>query len=137
MKKTLLLLSFILLVLLLMSGFFWLYEVRYFVGRATTLESQYSLENSYVFLSPLRAKADGQEKIRLTVFILNNRGLGVAGKRVELDNDPDLKILAIKGISDEVGRAIFDISSNKTGEYYLTIRTEGKEFNQKAHLSFY
>jgi hypothetical protein len=75
MKKYLLFISIFLVILLLFSGFFWLYEAKFFVGRASLTSASFSVENSYIFLTPLRAKAD-TKKIRLTVFVLNNQGLG-------------------------------------------------------------
>ncbi len=137
MKKTLLFLSFLLFILLLLSSFFWLYEAKSFVGRASTFQNAFSLENSYVFLSPLRAKADGEEKIRLTVFVLNDQGLGSQGKKVMLGSSKDLNIGVIQGITDAFGKAVFDISSQKVGERFIKVLIEGKELPQEPQLSFY
>ena len=137
MKKTLLFLSFLLVILLVFSSFFWLYEAKYLVGRASTIQSAFSLDNSYVFISPLRAKGDGQEKIRLTVFVLSSQGLGVQGKRVFPASSPSLTIEAVQGLTDEYGKAVFDITSTKQGEYYLDILIEGQKLKQQAHLLYY
>ncbi len=137
MKKTLLFLSFLLVILLIFSSFFWLYEAKYLVGRASTIQSSFSLDNSYVFISPLRAKADGQEKIRLTVFVLNSQGLGVQGKKVVPSTVSSLSIETVQGLTDEYGKAVFDITSTSPGEYYLDILIEGKKLAQQAHLSYY
>lgn len=120
-----------------MTSFFWLYEAKFFVGRASTFRNTFSLENSYVFLSPLRAKADNEEKIRLTVFVLNDQGLGVQGKNVAINSVEGLSIQTIQGLTDTFGKAVFDITSNKQGEYYLVIKVEGKKLNQEPQLSFY
>lgn len=137
MKRSIILLLLVLLILLGFSFFFWLYEVRYFIGRATVIQSSFSLENSYLFVSPLRAKANKEEKIRTTVFILNNQGLGVPAKKVYLYDHPDLNIETIQGLTDGFGKAVFDVSSSKAGEYYIEVYAEGRRLNQKAHLSFY
>lgn len=137
MKKTLLFLSFLLVILLTFSSFFWLYEAKYLVGRASTVQSSFSLDNSYVFISPLRAKADGQEKIRLTIFVLSSQGLGVQGKRVIPSTVPSLSIETIQGLTDEYGKAVFDITSANPGEYYMDILIEGQKLRQQAHLSYY
>ena len=137
MRKTLLFLSFLLVVLLLFSSFFWLYEARYLVGRASTIQSSFSLDNSYVFISPLRAKADSQEKIRLTVFVLSGQGIGVQGKRVVPAIAPALTIETIQGITDEYGKAVFDITSSDPGEFYIDILIEGQKLKQQAHLLYY
>lgn len=137
MRKTILSLSFILAILLVFSIGFWLYERQTVTGRATFVEKEASIENSYLFISPLRAQANGEDKIRLTVFVLNGKGLGLVGKRVEIEQDPSLKMSWIQALSDEYGRAVFDISSDKPGEYYLSLKVDGKEFDREAHLSFF
>jgi hypothetical protein len=136
MKKTLIFLLLILLVLVIFSSFFWFYEVKYFVGRASISQASFSIDNSYLFVSPLRAKANNEEKIRVTVFVLNNQGLGVVGKKVETATDPNLKIDVVRGLTDEFGKAVFDITSSKAGEYYLSISVENSPLRQKAHLTF-
>jgi hypothetical protein len=136
MKKNLLFISIFLVILLLFSGFFWLYEAKFFVGRASVTPASFSIENSYIFLTPLRAKADNQEKIRLTVFVLNNQGLGVLGKSVVLGQDPNLKIEGIQIQTDNYGKAIFDIAASKPGDYFLEVKVDGQILPQKAHLSF-
>lgn len=137
MKKNIFFLIVLLLVLLAFTSFFWLYEAKFFVGRASVSQQSFSIDNSYLFVTPLRAKANNQEKIRVTVFVLNNQGLGVMGKEVFLDIQPDLFIEAIQGTTDNYGKAVFDIVAKKPGEYYLEVKIEGKTLPQKAHLSFY
>lgn len=136
MKRTTLYFLILLLILIFVSSFFWLYEAKYFIGRASISTTTFSIDNSYLFISPLKAKANGQEKIRITVFVLNNQGLGVLGKKVEIDNDKNLKIEITQGLTDNFGKAVFDISSNMGGEYYLEVKVDGKALSQKAHLSF-
>lgn len=136
MKKPTLFLIIFLVVLLGFTVFFGLYEVKFFVGRASVVESQFSPDNSYIFVSPLQAKANNQEKIRITVFILNNQGLGVAGKKVIVPSDPSLKIDSIQGLTDSYGKAYFDVSSGKAGEYFLEIKVDNTSLDQTAHLVF-
>jgi hypothetical protein len=118
------------------SAFFWLYQTQYLVGRASVTQYSFSVDNSYVFVSPLQAQANGQERVRVTVFILNNQGLGVAGKKVLLGSDPGLAIEAVQGVSDLTGKAIFDATSKQAGEYYLDIKVDDIVLPQKAHVSF-
>jgi hypothetical protein len=137
MKKHLIFLIIFLLILVSFSFFFGLYEVRFFKSRASVSQASFSVDNSYLFVSPLRAKANGQEKIRITVFVLNNQGLGVLGKEVFLSRDPSLSIDIIQGQTDNFGKAVFDVTSQKPGEYYLEVSVDNKKLPQKAHLSFY
>ena len=137
MKKHLIFLILFLLILVFFSFFFGLYEVRFLKSRASVSQASFSVDNSYLFVSPLRAKANGQEKIRITVFVLNNQGLGVLGKEVFLSRDPSLSVDIIQGQTDSFGKAVFDITSTKPGEYYLEVSIDGQKLPQKAHLSFY
>jgi len=136
MKKNLLFLVFFLIILIFFSGFFWLYEAKFLVGRASVSQASFSVDNSYVFLTPLRAKANNSEKIRITVFVLNNQGLGVLGKTVTLGQDPNLSVEGIQIQSDSYGKATFDVSSNLAGDYFLEVKVDGTTLPQKAHLSF-
>ncbi len=137
MKKNLFFLILFLLIIILFLGFFGLYEVRFFSSRASIKNSDFSKENSYLFVTPLKVRANGQEKIRLTVFVLNNQGLGVLGKKVYLERNEALYIDEIQALTDNYGKAYFDISSTKPGEYYLNVFVDDVSLNQKAHLSFY
>lgn len=137
MKKNLVFLIIFILILASFSFFLGLYEVKFFKSRASVSLATFSVDNSYLFVSPLRAKANGKEKIRLTIFVLNNQGLGVLGKEVFLSRDSSLSINIIQGQTDNFGKAVFDITSTKPGEYYLEVSVDGQKLPQKAHLSFY
>lgn len=131
-------LFFIVLLIILISfvGVFGLYEVKFFNTRADVSQASFSVDNSYIFSTPSQAGANGQEKIRLTVFILNNQGLGVLGKKVLIETSSSLKIETIQGSTDNYGKAYFDISSTKPAQYFLEIKIDDKALNQKAHLVF-
>lgn len=127
----------VLTMLVAFSGFFWLYEVKFRVTKADISPYSFSIDNSYVFISPLRARANSQEKIRVTVFVLNNQGLGVAGKKVFLGMNSNLSVDTIQGLTDTYGKAYFDVSSSKQSEYFLAVSVDDTLLTQKAHLSFY
>jgi len=136
MKRIILFSTLILLFLFLFGGFFWFYEVRYAATKADVKRS-FSKENSYIFISPLRARANGQEKIRLSIFVLDNRGLGVPGKRVNLGIDPNLQVETVQETSDNFGKAVFDVAATKAGEYFIEVTIDSQKLTKKAHLSFY
>ncbi|MDO8609252.1 MAG: Ig-like domain-containing protein [bacterium] len=137
MKKAIFFLVVTFLVLIAFSSFFWLYEVKFKVGRASISAYAFSIDNSYTFITPLRARANGQEKVRISVFILNNQGLGVQGKKVFVGMNTDLNVETIQGLTDSFGKAYFDVSALKPGEYFNEITVDGTPLKQKAHLSFY
>jgi len=131
-------LFFVVLLFILFSfvAVFGLYEVKFFNTRADVSQASFSIDNSYIFSTPSQARANGQEKIRLTVFVLNNQGLGVLGKKVLIETDSSLTIDTIQGSTDNYGKAYFDISATKPAQYYLEIKIDDKALNQKAHLEF-
>jgi len=137
MKKSLVFLLFLIAVIFVFSIFFGFYEVRFFSSRASFSTSSFSIDNSYVFITPLRARANGQEKIRLTVFILNNQGIGVLGKKIFISPNTALNVEVIQGLTDSFGKAYFNITSSAPGDYYLEIKADDITLADKAHLSFY
>lgn len=136
MKRSILLILISLSVIVIFIGIFGLYEVRYFRSRADVSKATFSVDNSYVFSTPSQARANGQEKIRLTVFVLNNQGLGVLGKKIYVRSDSSLNIEAVQGLTDTYGKAYFDISATKAGEYFLEIKIDDTALYQKAHIVF-
>ncbi len=144
MKRSIPFFLIILLVFLLSVSFFWIYEAKIFVGRANVSQTTFSPDNSYVFTTPLKAKANGQEKIRVTVFVLNNQGLGVMGKQVTIgdvgaihESPAPFDIETIQGLTDQLGKAVFDITSDRAGEYYLEVKVQENLLPQRVRLSFY
>jgi len=111
-----------------------------FFGRAyfpSGGDSTFSPQNSYLFASPLRAATDGQEKIRVTVFLLDSSGRGVAGQVVFLRESERLAISSVQPTTDELGRAIFDISAREAGEYLIEARVGNQTLPQRIKISFY
>ncbi len=136
MKRSVLFFVVLLFILFSFVAVFGLYEVKFFNTRADVSQASFSIDNSYIFSTPSQARANGQEKIRLTVFVLNNQGLGVLGKKVLIETDSSLTIDTIQGSTDNYGKAYFDISATKPAQYYLEIKIDDKALNQKAHLEF-
>lgn len=136
MKSTTVFYIILIIVLLSFVGIFGLYEVKFFNIKADVSQATFSIDNSYIFSTPSQARANGQEKVRLTVFVLNNQGLGVLGKKVLIESNSSLIVDTIQGSTDNYGKAYFDISATKPAQYYLEIKVDGKALNQKAHLVF-
>lgn len=96
-----------------------------------------SLENSYIFASPVRALAGG-DLIRVTFFILDSNGLGVADKSVNLSSgQTSLIIKQVQPVTDDTGKAFFDISSSTVGTYILESSVEGVVMPQKVKVVFH
>lgn len=125
---------------LILMAFFISRERTSFFGRAASNssrpESSLSLENSYVFASPISAAADGSSVIRVTVFLLNSQGLGVAGQTVKLASNNPLSISQAQTVSDSLGKFTFDVIASNPGDYTITASVEGVSLPQKVSISF-
>jgi len=141
-SKKALIISIIILIILLLLLVVSIYVVRLrtqTTGKAygpTDSTQTIELANSYMFASPLRAKADGQERIRLTVFILDSQGKGVGGKEVNLGNQVAISVDSIQPTTDEVGKAIFDITSASPGLFIIEASVEGNTLPQRVNINF-
>ncbi|MFC1710368.1 Ig-like domain-containing protein [Patescibacteria group bacterium] len=133
-------LGVIIIIILLLGVVIAVYLSRYqtqFRGRAyTSSTSEIELANSYLFASPLKAEAGGVERIRITVFILDSQGKGVSGKKVLLGNAAGVVVESIQSTTDDIGRALFDISSTNTGLYLIEASVEGGPLPQKITITF-
>lgn len=135
-KKYLFIIAF--LSIALIASLYLVLQTTVFTKKATsTNQSAVALENSYLFVSPLQAKADGQEKIRLTVFILDGRGLGVANQSIELSTSSKVDITEIQSSTDETGKAVFDLTSAVAGKYDVSALTKTGTVPQQVKVVFY
>jgi len=97
----------------------------------------FSVNNSYIFASPITASADGASPIRISVFLMNNQGLGVAGQKVSLDPTPEINYSYLAETTDAFGRAIFDAVSQIPGDYTISASVSNLTLSQKVIISFY
>ncbi len=109
-----------------------------FVNKAANdNQSSVALENSYLFVSPLQVKADNKEKMRVTVFLLDGRGLGVSNQTVDISTSNKVNIIEVQKNTDESGKAVFDISSETAGQFSLSAKSNGKTLPQQVKVVFY
>lgn len=109
-----------------------------FTGRASSPGSGalLSLENSYLFASPLSAEANGESIIRITVFLMNSQGLGVAGQKVVLKSSGLVNITATAETTYNFGRATFDLTANTPGDYTISAAVSGAILPQTVPVVF-
>lgn len=134
-KKGIVLIIIIILFLLLFLGVYFVQKQTTTTGKASG-SGEPSLENSYLFASPLYASSGGVEKIRITVFVLDSHGSGVSGRKVFLGQSPNLVSQALQETTDTYGKAIFDTSSTVAGEYTIEVAVDGRTLSQRLHISF-
>jgi hypothetical protein len=135
-NKSIILIFF--LILALIATLTLIFRITVFYGKATTVnQSSVVLENSYLFASPLQAKADGQEQIRITVFLLDGRGLGVAGQPVTLQIPQTVTINNPINYTDDTGKITFDLSTPIAAQITIQAQTNGHTLPQKVKITFY
>jgi hypothetical protein len=135
-KKYLFIILF--LSLALIASVFLVLQTTVFTKKASTgNQSAVVLENSYLFASPLQAKSDNKEKIRLTVFILDGRGLGVPNQNINLSTSSQISITEVQNITDDSGKAVFDLSSNISGQFNVSAQTKNGTIPQQVKIVFY
>jgi hypothetical protein len=107
-------------------------------SRAAAPQSQFiiSRENSYVFASPVSAASDGVTPVRITVFLLNNQGLGVEAQKVILGVPSTITVSGVQDVTDSFGRAIFDLTSKDPGSYTISASASQISLPQSVSISF-
>lgn len=136
-KKTTIIIIILLSLSLLLLAYLTFKTNLFFKQKTLQAPNPPSLQNSYLFASPLKAKADLQEKVRLTVVLLNNQGLGIKDQKVELDLDQNLQIDAIQELTDDSGIAIFDLSSSTPRKFKVSAKVASYSLPQTLEITFY
>jgi hypothetical protein len=110
-----------------------------YAGRAQEQRtaSLFSRENSYLFASPVSASADGASLIRVTVFLLNDQGLGIPSQEVKLNVTGPVVIRAVQPTTDSFGRSLFDITSSSPGSYTINAEVLGTTVPQTVSVAFH
>lgn len=135
-----LILVIILIIFLLTLGIL-VYYVRFQTSIAPKASSfntakSISITNSYVFASPVRASAMG-DLIRVTVFVLDGEGNGLYDQKVSLKADSqDLIIKEVQSLTDETGKAIFDLSSDRAGTFTIDTLANGIQLPQSLKVIY-
>ena len=136
MKKSLLII--VILIITLLASLTLVFRTNIIVNRATNYsDNSPVLSNSYLFASPVTAKADSKQLIRLTVFILDGQGLGVSNQTVSLSLPSPLSQKIIQSPTDQYGKAIFDISSSAIGKFQVSASINSDKIPQSLNLVFY
>lgn len=127
----------ILLILGLVLSIYLVSQTAIFRSRADSTNSKLPVkENSYLFASPIQAQANGQEKIRITVFLLDSNGLGVSQQLVTLKTPANIQIENLQNITDDLGKATFNLSSSIPGKFEISAFTPTLTLTQKINLLF-
>lgn len=131
----------------LLALLFWLAssaipKVLVYLTKATSRPGNFSLANSYVFASPLVATADGEEKIRVNVFLLDDKGRGVPDKNISLFLTPKGRergvpqIISVQPRTNDYGQAVFDLTSTFPGQFIVEAQVSGVSLPQTVTVTF-
>ena len=93
-----------------------------------------SVSNSYLLGQKILAKANGEDKCLVVVFLLDKNGKGVPGKAVELEGMPNIN--KINDVSDEKGQVTFEMTSTTEGQFKLTANYSGVDLPQIVTVTF-
>lgn len=134
MRGSIYIIVFLLLALVASLGL--VFRTTIFINRATSTNSV-AYSNSYLFSSPLQAKADGKEQVRVTVFLLDSRGVGVPNQTVSLSSSPTVTISSIQTTTDDSGKAVFDLSSKNPLKTTVSATNNQQALPQTVKVVFY
>jgi len=117
-------------------------RVLVYLTKAANQSGQFSLANSYIFGSPLVAQGNGEEKIRVSAFLLDAKGKGVADQQISLSvvakagtvGQPQVNV--IQEVTDEFGKVVFEVTSVNAGQFVVSAAVGGLEFPQTVTLTY-
>ena len=93
-----------------------------------------SLVDSYVIGEKILAKADGEEKCRVNVFLTDRAGRAVPNKTVSLFGMEGIE--EETGTSDKNGKVSFEMVSGEEGQFEIKASVEGVEMPQGVTVTF-
>ena len=98
--------------------------------KASTVQ-KVSVKNSLLIGEKMSAKADGQEKCIVNVFVLDDSGKGIVGRSVQLSGLGELD-----GATDSLGKATFELTSTTAQQYELTASVGGMPLGGTVTVTF-
>ena len=93
-----------------------------------------SFADSYVIGERLLARADGEDKCKVNVFLMDEQGRSVPGRRVMLAGMGG--IVEPQGMSNKNGQVVYEMVSDKEGQFGLKATVEGVEIPQTVTVTF-
>jgi len=92
-----------------------------------------SLNDSYIIGGDILARADGIDTCVVNVFVLDNRSQGVNNMAVSLSGMGENELQEMSGAD---GKAVFEFTSIKEGQYELTASIGGTPLAKTLKVTF-
>jgi Bacterial Ig-like domain (group 1) len=99
-------------------------------SRASSTQKM-SVKNSFLLGEKILARADGKDKCVVNVFVLDAKGKGVFGKQVQLNG-----LGSLDAVSDNFGKATFELTSTMTNQYELVASVNGIPLGKTIKVTF-
>lgn len=93
-----------------------------------------SLDASKVIGGKILAKADGKDKCKVNVFVMDDSGKGIKDKRVELTGMDT--ITPTEGETNVNGLVSFEMTSEVAGQFEVVAVVEGIELSKGTKVTF-
>jgi len=90
-----------------------------------------SVKNSFLLGEKIMAKADGEDKCVVNVFVLDANGEGILGRRVQLSG-----LGSLDAVSDNLGKATFELTSKIAKQYELAASVNGAPLGKTMKVTF-
>ncbi len=93
-----------------------------------------SVTDSYVIGERILCKADGEDKCKVNVFLLDKNGKPVVGKSASMTGGAEIDTL--NQLSDKDGKVSFEISSRTEGQVDLQVAHQNVPFGSSVTVTF-
>lgn len=92
------------------------------------------ISNSYLIGQKILARADGEDKCIVNVFLLDKNSRGVMGKSVEIEGMDNIK--AVNALSDKSGKITFEMTSVEKKNFKIRANIGGSWLPQTIVVTF-
>ncbi len=93
-----------------------------------------SIKNSYLLGEKILAKADGRDNCVVNIFLLDESGKGVVGRRANLIGAEEIRV--VNELSDSDGKIKYEIRSGVEGQKRLTAEIGGVAMDKTLLVTF-
>lgn len=123
-------------ILIVLSGVAYVYDSGFLTYTRADAPNSISIDSSYVFITPPSTVADGNSRLRVTIFCLDTRGKGIRGLRGAVEAVPPITVIPIQENTDTYGKAVFDLTSAAPVTKNISIKCGVDSLSATSQVSF-